>query len=171
MTSPQLPNLDFPTINMDSFHINPTGNHQPRSQSNSVPNITLHHHDSASSVSSQDTKTSFPYFDASLPSEIYELEQPAGTPSFYDTRHRKTSSTFSDSIQYENGLHPALYTQSPPDYAPETTASGYPFQSSATDPTRSQSESSVGMSEHGRYRTFSNAQERRRRAKARFETG
>ena len=137
--SPQPPSFESTATNNSTSLPpgDPTSQHA-RSHSNSVPDITYHHHDSISSISSDGRKQSFPYFDPTA----FELEAPAVPPKIPN--------------DYEGISLLERRAQDPPSYFQEPPANGYGLNTGT-------------LAEGGR--TLSNAQERRRRARARFETG
>lgn len=169
---PELPPFNFSaqepkfssTDNIDSLH--------SRSHSNSVPNITYQYHDSVSSVYSGGSKTSFPYFDSSMPADYFELENSHDPPSSANSRRATDPSHSITNAEY--GLHSAQYPPKPPSYAPDIEAPRYSEQDmtgAASDAMRSQIQGSFGTSVLSESLRLSTAQERRRRTRARFGMG
>lgn len=170
--SPQLPPLDFSTI--DENLSPPTSTKPPhsRSHSYSVPNITFHHHDSVSSISSDGGRPSFPYFDPSFPTDVLELEgtsSPSNVPNSDNGGVPELSHTYTSS---QIGTSVGQYPQSPPSYTIEPASPLYSereMMETAAAAMRSQSEGSFGTSVLAESLRSSTVQERRRRARARFE--
>ena len=170
---PQLPAFDFSTMNSN---VSPVSSSDPfhyysRSHSYSVPNITFHHHDSVSSISSDGNRPSFPYFDSSMPSDVFELDGASGTSNISDRHGGRVSEPSYHPDHIDTGLYPTQHLQTPPCYISEPTSPGNaeqdPLQvtSAATE-----SQGSFGTSALAESLGLSTAQERRRRARARFET-
>ena len=172
---PQLPAFDFSTMNSN---VSPVSSSNPfhyhsRSHSYSVPNITFHHHDSISSVSSDGNRPSFPYFDSSMPSDIFELEGTSESPNVSIRHGGRVSEPSYHPDQIGTGLYPTQHLQSPPSYISDPISRGNTEQNSvqaASAAIESQNQSSFGTSALAESLALSTAQERRRRARARFET-
>lgn len=173
--SPQLPTFDFSTMNSN---VSPISNTNPsqfhsRSHSYSVPNITFHHHDSVSSISSDGNRPSFPYFDPSMPTDVFELEATSET-SIVSIRHGgRISEPSYHPMHIDTGLYPTQHLHSPPSYTSESTSPRNAEQDlaqAAATAIESQSQGSFGTSALAESLGLSTAQERRRRARARFET-
>ena len=174
---PQLPAFDFSTMNPNVSPListNPFHFHS-RSHSYSVPNITFHHHDSISSISSDGNRPSFPYFDSSVPTDLFELGGTSETPNISVRQGGRDSDFSYQPDRLDTGLYPTQHLQNPPSYTSEPTSPGNVEQdltqaASAAIESQNQSQGSFENSVLAESLRLSNAQERRRRARARFET-
>ena len=168
----QLPLLDFPTMDEDYFSTSSTNPPHSRSHSYSVPNITFHQHDSVSSISSNGGRPSFPYFDPSFPSGISELEATSSLSNVSTRNDGRVATPSYEDKSTHNSTFFGQYPHSPPSYTPEPASSPYSgrdLMESATVAMRSQSQGSFGTTILAESLRSSTAQERRRRARARFE--
>ena len=170
---PQLPAFDFSNM---SSNVSPVSSSDPfhyhsRSHSYSVPNITFHHHDSVSSISSDGNRPSFPYFDSSMPSDVFELEGTSESPDVSFGHGGRVSEPWYHPDHIDTGLYPTQHLQTPPSDISEPTSPGNakqdPLQATSA---ATESQGSFGTSALAESLGLSTAQERRRRARARFET-
>ena len=171
-TNPELPPLDFTALDANISPIDHPDFQHSYSNHDSIPNITYQHHDSISSVHSDGSKTSFPYFDSSMPADYSELENTQNVPDAANSHTRRATDPSHISRNAEHELYSTQYPWNPPNYTPEPISPRYSGQDvmvAASEAVRSQSEGSFGTSVLAESLRLSNAQERRRRARTRFE--
>ena len=171
-TNPELPPLDFTALDPNFSPIDHPDYQNPHFHNNSVPNITYQHHDSISSVHSDGSRTSFPYFDSSMPADYFDLENTQNVPDAAKSHIRRATDPSRNAINVEHELHSTQYPRNPPEYTPEPISPRYSGQDvmvAASEAVRSQSEGTFGTSVLAESLRLSSAQERRRRARARFE--
>lgn len=172
ITNPELPPLDFSAIDPNFSPIDHSGYEHSQLHHNSVPSITYQHHDSISSIQSDGSTTSFPYFDSSMPAGYFELENSQNVPNAANSHTRRATDPSHNSINVQHELHSPQYPWNPPNYTPEPISPNYSGQEvmvEASEAIRSQSEGSFGTSVLAESLRLSSAQERRRRARTRFE--
>ena len=173
ITNPTLPPLDFSGLD-STFTPNEQSNYQhARHHANSVPTIKYQHHESVSSIHSDESRTSFPYFDSSIPANYFELADSSTVSNAANSRRATDPSHNLTHPEY--GPYPTGLPQNPPNYhSPEAMSPSYSGQDMmipASNQMQGHNEGSFSTSDLTESLRLSSAQERRRRARARFEMG
>lgn len=173
ITNPTLPPLDFSGSDPTFAPVEHSNYQQARHHASSVPSITYQHHDSVSSVHSDSSRTSFPYFDSSLPANYFELPDSSNSSNIANSRRATDPSH--NFTHVGHGHYSAELPQNPPTYySPEAISPRYTGQDMtipASSPMQVQNEASFSTADLAESLRLSSAQERRRRARARFEMG
>ena len=173
ITNPTLPPLDFSGLDSTSTPIEQSNYQHARHHANSVPTINYQHHDSVSSIHSDEPRSSFQYFDSSMPANYFELAD-SSNPSHAANSRRATDPSHNLSYAEQEHYSTELHQTSPTYYSPEVISPSYSGQNMtipASYPMQGRNEDSLSTSNLAESLRLSSAQERRRRARARFEMG
>ena len=139
-------------------------------RSYSVPALNIAHdcQDSDPSMRSDGFKTILPYLDSSMPDDHFKSEDS------HERSHVPPTNPSHDDPSLDDGSYSTHISTSPPSYTPEASA-----PRSSEQGTLNTIAAEVGDQNEGNYRpsdlapssSLSSAQQRRRRARARFGTG
>ena len=157
---PSFSPIDYPSYQHSDIH------------HNAVPRITYQHHDSISSIHSDGSKSSFPYFDSSMPTDYFELENTQNVSDTANSHTRRATDPSHNATNVQHEFHPTQYPQNPPDYNPGPISprySGQDVMAETSEAIRSQNEGNFGTSVPTESLRLSSAQERRLKARRRFE--
>ena len=172
--SPELPPLDFTSWSTDFVAPGEPVDLHARHHSNSVPSITYQHHDSVSSMHSDGSRTAFPYFDSSVPVNYAELEDSHDPLDNINNGPRRATDPTSNAVDPDYDHYSVHNPSNAPRYAPQATSPRHGSQevlTAASEAMQSQGGVGFGTSILAESLRSSSAQERRRRARARFELG
>lgn len=154
MSEPQLPDLDLAAVDSEVFPTSYDNAPHAHSPSNSGPGLNYHNHDLVRSISC----SAVDYPPQHLDPTIFEVDYPL-VPSKLPISHNNTESNLQSRQHSQSSPLDYLHFQSPVQ------------DSGVTDVTMTQSEGQALPTNFTLDRKLSTAQERRRRARARFETG